>query len=130
MPKMRSSQTLLWFEIAAFGLIIAMSWVSEVFGVSARLLGGQHRPDLGEASIETIVILLVAIPLIVHTRRVVTRPFYFEGFLRVCAWCKNVESHGDWIPVSEFFQERFDTATSHGMCPACFARQVHVGGAA
>jgi hypothetical protein len=85
MPKMRSSQTLLWFEIAAFGLIIAMSWVSEVFGVSARLLGGQHRPDFGEASIETIVILLVAIPLIVHTRRVVTRPFYFEGFLRVCA---------------------------------------------
>ena len=66
----------------------------------------------------------------IYTRRVVSRPFYFEGFLKVCAWCKNVENHGDWIPVGEFFQERFETATSHGMCPACFAKQGRAGGVA
>ena len=128
--KKRSARELLWFEVAAFGLIILLSWADELLGLSARLFGGTHRPDIGEAIIETLVVLLVAVPILIHTRRVVSRPFYFEGFLRVCAWCKNVEHQGDWIPVGEFFQERFETETSHGMCPACFAKQRHSGGAA
>lgn len=128
--KKRSARELLWFEVAAFGLIIALSWADELLGLPARLFGGPHRPDIGEAVLETLVILLVAVPILIHTRRVVSRPFYFEGFLRVCAWCKNVEHQGNWIPVGEFFQERFETATSHGMCPTCFAAQSHGGGRA
>ena len=126
----RSARELLWFEVAAFGLIILLSWADELLGLSARLFGGTHRPDIGEAIIETLFVLLVAVPILIHTRRVVSRPFYFEGFLRVCAWCKNVEHQGDWIPVGEFFQERFETETSHGMCPVCFAKQRHSSGAA
>jgi hypothetical protein len=128
--KKRSARELLWFEVAAFGLIIALSWADELLGLPAKLFGGTHRPDIGEAVLETFVVLLVAVPILIHTRRVVSRPFYFEGFLRVCAWCKNVEHQGDWIPVGEFFQERFETETSHGMCPACFAKQGHSSGAA
>jgi hypothetical protein len=130
MRKKRSAHELLWFEIAAFGLIIAISWADELLGLPALLFGGQHRPDIKEAILETFVVLIVAIPIVIHTRRVVSRPFYFEGFLRVCAWCKNVEHHGDWIPVAEFFEERFETPASHGMCPACFAKQRRAGGAA
>jgi hypothetical protein len=110
--------------------LIAISWADELFGLPRLFFGGLHTPNIREAIFETIVILLVAIPLVLHTQRVVARPFYFEGFLRVCAWCRNVEHQGDWIPLAEFFQERFDTPTSHGMCPACFAKQGHVGGAA
>lgn len=128
--KRRSARELLWFEVAAFGLIIALSWADELLGLPARLFGGTFHPNIREAVLETFVVLLVAVPILIHTRRVVSRPFYFEGFLRVCAWCKNVEHQGDWIPVSEFFQERFETATSHGMCPACFVKQSRAGGAA
>jgi len=130
MQKKRSARELLWFEVAAFGLIIGLSWANEVLGLAARLLGVPHHPNIGEAILETFLVLLVAIPILIHTRRVVSRPFYFEGFLRVCAWCKNVEHQGDWIPVGEFFQERFETKTSHGMCPACFSKQHHSSGAA
>jgi hypothetical protein len=128
--KKRSAHGLLWFEVAGFGLIIAFSWADELFGLPSRLFGGSFRSNISEAILETVVVLLVAVPILIHTRRVVSRPFYFEGFLRVCAWCKNVEHQGDWIPVGEFFQERFETATSHGMCPACFAKQGHSSGAA
>ena len=86
-----------------------------------------NRDNIREAVLETLVVLLVAVPILIHTRRVVSRPFYFEGFLRVCAWCKNVENHGDWIPVGEFFEKRFETPASHGMCPACFAAQRRAG---
>jgi hypothetical protein len=128
--KKRSARELLWFEVAAFGLIIALSWADELLGLPARLLGGPFRSNIREAVLETLVVLLVAVPILIHTQRVVSRPFYFEGFLRVCAWCKNVEHQGDWISVGEFFQERFETKTSHGMCPACFAKQRHSSGAA
>jgi hypothetical protein len=107
-----------------------LSWADELLGLPALLFGGPHRPNIAEAILETLLVLIVAIPIVIHTRRVVSRPFYFEGFLRVCAWCKNVEHHGDWIPVAEFFEERFETPTSHGMCPVCFAKQSRVGGAA
>jgi hypothetical protein len=130
MQKTRSAHGLLWSEITGFGLIIMLSWADELLGLPARLFGGSHRPDIGEAILETLVILIVAIPIVIHTRRVISRPFYFEGFVRVCAWCKNVEHQGDWIPVGEFFQERFETETSHGMCPACFAKQSHSSGVA
>lgn len=121
---------MLWWEVGAFAVLIALSWADELFGLPALLLGGTFQPNLREALLETIVILLVAVPLVLHTRRVVTRPFYFEGFLRVCAWCRAVEHEGDWIRVAEFFQERFDVSTSHGMCPACFMAQAKAGGVA
>jgi hypothetical protein len=124
------ARTVLWFEIAAFSLLVALSWADELFGVPALLFGGSHQPNIREASLETIVILVVAIPIVIRTRRVVERLFYLENFLRVCAWCQKVEQRGHWVPIAEFFQERFDARTSHGMCPDCFASQSQIGGVA
>jgi hypothetical protein len=124
------ARTVLWYEIAAFILLVAVSWIDELFGIPARLFGGPHHPNIREAILETIVILMVAIPIVIRTRRVVARLFYLEGFLRVCAWCQKVEHGGDWVPIAEFFQQRFDARTSHGMCPDCFAAQGEAGGAA
>lgn len=124
------ARTVLWYEIAAFGLLVALSWTDELFGVPALLFGGPHHPNLREASLETIITLLVAIPIVSRTKRVVARLFHLEGFLRVCAWCKKVEQGGDWVPIAEFFQQRFDAKTSHGMCPDCFAAQGEIGGVA
>ena len=117
------ARTVMWYEIAAFSLLIALSWADELIGVPARLFGGSHQPNIPEAALETIVILLVAIPIVIRTRRVVARLFYLEGFLKVCAWCQKVEQEGHWVPISEFFQLRFDARTSHGMCPECFSAQ-------
>jgi hypothetical protein len=121
------ARTVLWFEIAAFGVLIAMSWADELFGIPALLFGGSHQPDFREAGLETFVILGVAIPIVLRTRRVVARLFHLEHFLRVCAWCQKVEHGGDWVPIAEFFQQRFDAKTSHGICPNCVASQGEVG---
>ena len=130
MEKNTFARSILWYEIAAFTLLVAVSWADEIFGLPGLLFGGSHHPNYREASLETIVILMVAIPIVIRTRRVVARLFYLEGFLRVCAWCKKVEHGGDWVPIAEFFQQRFDARTSHGMCPDCFASQSRVGGVA
>ena len=124
------ARTVFWYEIAAFSLLVALSWADELLGIPGRLFGGPHHPNIREAVLETVVILAVAIPIVLRTRRVVARLFYLEGFLKVCAWCQKVESEGDWVPIGEFFQQRFDARTSHGMCPACFVAHVQVSGVA
>jgi hypothetical protein len=35
------------------------------------LFGGPHHPNVHEASLETIVILIVAIPIVIRTKRIV-----------------------------------------------------------
>src|SRR6266849_4152516 len=75
------------------------------------------------------IIVLVAIPVVVLTRRLVTRLHYLEEFLRLCAWCRKLHMDNEWIPVEEFLQRRFDTRTSHGICPACRAEQRKAAGA-
>jgi hypothetical protein len=122
-----SARTVLWYEIVAFGLLIALSWADELLGLPVRLFGGPHHPNIGEAALETFAILAVAIPVTMRTRRIVARLFYLERFLQVCAWCQKVEHEGRWVPIAEFFKERFDSRTSHGMCPECLAEHGRVG---
>ena len=57
------------------------------------------------------------------TPTLVGRLHYLEGFLRLCAWCRKLHADNEWIPLEEFMQRRFDTRTSHGICPACKAEQ-------
>ncbi len=69
-----------------------------------------------------LIILWVAITVILSTRKLLDRLHYLEGFLRVCAWCRKVDHDGHWLTLEGYFNQRFNTKTSHGMCPECFAR--------
>jgi hypothetical protein len=122
------ARAVLWYEIGAFGLLIALSWADELLGLPARLFGGPHSPNIPEAVLESLAILAVAIPVTVRTRRVVKRLFYLEQFLQVCASCQKVQQGRHWIPIAEFFKQRFDATTSHGMCPECFAERSRLDG--
>ncbi len=87
------------------------------------IFGTDHLGGWHESLSETAIILLVAVPVIVLTRRLVTRLHYLEEFLKLCAWCRKLHLDNAWVPVEEFLQRKFDTRTSHGICPACKAEQ-------
>jgi hypothetical protein len=110
---------ILFYEGAGFLVIIALSWFSE-FSDLPRLAGvNQYVPNWRESALETFIVLLVAIPVLTLTKRLATRLYYLEGFLRVCAWCKKLENNGKWIPLEEFFESKFQTAASHSICGVC-----------
>jgi hypothetical protein len=109
---------ILSYQAIGFLTIIALSWINELSDLP-RFIGVQYVSNWRESLLETLVVLLVAVPMMVLTRRLVSRLYYLEGFLRVCAWCKKLEHNGEWIPVEEFFEHKFQTETSHGMCIAC-----------
>ena len=122
MRKSRPGSQVMRLELLGFALIIALSWANELAGLTRLLLGGEQQNDWRESVIETIVVIMVAVPVVVLTRRIVSRLHYLERFLRICAWCKKLNRDDEWIPVEEFFERGFETTTSHGMCADCLAR--------
>jgi hypothetical protein len=123
MPANRQASQILAVEIIGLLVIIALSWANELLGLPSLIFGSGHRVNWPESVLETVIIALVAIPVLVLTRRLVLRLHYLEEFMRVCAWCRKLSVGNEWIPVEEFFERTFDTRTSHGMCPACLAEQ-------
>lgn len=112
---------ILSYEAVGFSAIIVLSWINELTDLPHFLGGVQYTPNWRESALETLIVLLVAIPAMILTGRLVSRLYHLEGFLRVCAWCKKLEHNGEWIPLEKFFESKFQTQTSHGMCSACFA---------
>jgi hypothetical protein len=119
MKALTHTSKILWYEVVGFVALIALSWVHELTDITHSITGVQYIPDWGESIVETVIVAMVAIPVMIFTRRLVSRLYRLEGFLRVCAWCKKLEHDGKWIPLEEFFERKFQTETSHGMCPAC-----------
>ena len=58
-----------------------------------------------------------------RARRLLRRLHHLEEFVLVCSWCRKVGHGGEWLTMEEYFGSKFDTHTTHGVCPAC-ARQA------
>src|ERR1043166_3490021 len=121
MPARRQASQILAVEIIGFLPSSGLSWADELYGLPSLIFGGGHRVNWPESLLETAIIALVAVPVLLLTRRLVLRLHYLEEFLRVCSWCRKLNAGNEWIPVEDFFEQRFDTQTSHGRCPACLA---------
>lgn len=42
-----------------------------------------------------------------------------RGLIRVCAWCRKVDSDGVWQQLEAYVKEHSHAQFTHGMCPAC-----------
>lgn len=119
MPRTRPALNVIHLEVAAFLAIIAVSWSDELFHLSRSVFGGGASSNWQEAAFETLVTVAVAIPTILLTRRFLDRLHRLEAFLRICAWCHRIGEKDRWVSLEAFFEGRFDTRTTHGICPDC-----------
>lgn len=120
--RKHSSQVIL-YEALGFLAIIILSWMDELIGLPYLLFGGApHHPNLGESAMETVVVLITATPILLLSRRLASRLFYLEKFLKICAWCKRVDVGDRWVPMDMYLAAGFGQKTTHGMCPDCYAR--------
>ena len=111
---------ILWYQSIGFSIIIALSWLDQLFGFADHQGGPAFNWRQGV--FENLIILAVAVPMMLLTRTLLSRLYYLEGFLRVCAWCKKIEDNDDWIPIETYFKEHFKTESSHGICPDCLEK--------
>ena len=74
-------------------------------------------------TLEMLLVLAVWFLVGASTRRLLNRVRQLEDFMKVCAWCRRIDYHGEWMRLEEFMQQGFDTPTTHGICPECFQTQ-------
>lgn len=48
-----------------------------------------------------------------------------RGFLPICAYCKKIrDDEGYWSQVEKYVSDHSEAKFSHGICPACFAKEM------
>ena len=99
-------------------------WAAELLRIPHHLFG--EAPDFMWTRIALRTLALLSIWLIVHlsTSRLLKRLHELEAYLRICSWCRKVGDKGEWLTMEDYFDTRFQTGTSHGICPACVERQL------
>ena len=106
-----------------FGFLLSLMWIAELLHLPHYLFGDSTESMWPRLLLRTVVLL--GIWLIVHrsTSRLLKRLHELETFLRICSWCRKVDDQGEWRTVEDYFDARFETGTSHGICPACACTQ-------
>lgn len=119
----RLSKVILYQNIG-FLVVIAVVFLDELVRLSSLIFWGQpfvwefRRTTLGMLLVLTIWFLVSR-----STRRILDRIRYLEQFMRICAWCHQIDYKGNWISFEDFLRQGFDTPTTHGICPKCLAEQ-------
>jgi hypothetical protein len=123
MKRIKGRNSILWIEAFGFSLIIALSWLTEVFKIPHYLFGEPFVPNWHRAILRTIVVLLIWAWVYFLTHRLLKRLHHLEEFLRICSWCRKVCHNDEWLKLEDYFNSRFATRTSHGMCPECLKKK-------
>jgi len=121
-PSQTSGRSILKREAIAFSSIIALTWLAEMVYLPHRLYGEPAEFLWGRVLVRTAVILAVWMWVHFATRRLLRRLHELEEFLLVCSWCRKVGHEGRWLTMEEYFGSKFDTETSHGICPECASK--------
>lgn len=124
MKKGKGRNTILWIEAFGFTFLILMTWLAEALKIPHYLFGETFVPNWKRAILRTIVMLLIWTWVHFVTRRLLKRLHYLEEFLRICSWCRKVGYNDQWLGLEQFFNSRFATRTSHGMCPECLKKKM------
>ena len=115
----RPSKVLLYQSIG-FLAIIGLCMLDELIGLSSLILGNQpYISDFKQSILKALLVFGVWLLVAGSTRRVLNQLRYLEEFMKVCAWCRRIEYKGRWMPLEEFFEQGYDTPTSHGICREC-----------
>jgi hypothetical protein len=120
----KRANSILWVEAFGFSLIIVLSWLTEAVRIPHLIFDEPFTPNWHRAMLRTIVVLLIWAWVHLATRRLLRRLHYLEEFLRICGWCRKVCDHDEWLTMEEYFNSKFATRTSHGMCPECLQNKV------
>jgi len=122
--KKDKENSILWVEATGFSLLIMLCWLTELVRIPHALFGEAFTPDWRRAMLRSVVVLLIWIWVHAATKRLLKRLHYLEEFLRICGWCRKVCHEGEWLSLEDYFNSKFATQTTHGMCPECLKKSV------
>ena len=121
-PTKKSADLILLKLGGGFATFLVLVWLVEFLRVPHRFFDEPDEINWIRLGMRTVIIVGVWAWVHFTTKRVLRRLHYLEEFLRVCSWCQKVGHGGEWLTMEDYFGSRFNTRTSHGICPECAAR--------
>jgi hypothetical protein len=121
-PTKQSVNSVLKQEAIAFSVILLLIWITEFAKIPHRFFGEPDQILWFRVLFRTAVVTIIWMWVHFTTKRLLRRLHYLEEFLLVCSWCQKVGHEGKWLTMEEYFGSKFNTQTSHGICPECAAR--------
>lgn len=110
-------------QTAGFFALIVSTWLVEILGIPHLFFGETAQFLWTRVLARTAGIAIIWLFVHLTTRRLLRRLHELEKFLRICSWCRRVGHQGRWLTLEEYFDSRFATGTSHGICPDCVAQE-------
>lgn len=119
-------------EALGFASMLSLSWIDEILDLPHLLFAADPTPvNWRECIIESVLVLLIGVPIVWFTHRLLFRIQYLEGLLPICASCKKIRKPDadpyapeSWEPIESYFSNTMPVEFSHGMCPDC-TKQLH-----
>lgn len=123
-PTHLSARNILRGQAIGFSALVAVMWVVEIFRLPHLLFGESAEFILARPIIRTLTVLAVWALVHFTTKRLLRRLHELEEFLLICAWCRKVGDRDRWLSLEDYFDSKFATGTSHGICPECATKQL------
>ena len=121
--KMPLSKVLV-YQSVGFLVIMALTWLNELIALPSLIFGDHPLiMDYRESALKMLIIFAVWFLVYGSTQRLLARVRHLEKFIHLCAWCHHINFEGRWISMEEFMKRELDAPTTHGICPACLAKQ-------
>lgn len=123
-PTHVSGRSILRRQAVGFSILVAIMWIVEIFHLPHHLFGESPEFQWMRATVRTLTVALVWAIVHFSTRRLLQRLHELEEFLLICAWCRKVGDRDRWLSLEDYFDSKFATSTSHGICPECAKKQL------
>lgn len=123
-PSHLSGRTILRGQAIGFSVLIAIMWIVEALRLPHHFYGDPAEFIWTRALLRSAVVLIVWGVVHVTTSRLLRRLHELEEFLLICSWCRRVGHDGEWLQLEDYFNSKFATETSHGICPDCVEKQL------
>lgn len=120
----KDRNSILWVEAVGFSLLIALVWLAEFIKLPHLLFDEPPVVSWRRALLRSVVVIAIWAWVFFITQRLLKRLHYLEEFLRICSWCRKVCHDDDWLSLEAYFNSKFATRTSHGMCPECMKKKI------
>ncbi len=124
MERKEVARGIFLMESIGFGFLIFLQWFIEIVDIPSMLFNVEDTPfNWRESTVESLVVVALAILTISATSKILKQLKYIEGFLPVCSHCKKIRiEDGRWLPIEQYIAMHSDAVFTHSYCPECMVK--------
>jgi hypothetical protein len=112
-------------QLTILFLFLSMTISNEVLDLPHYIFGDlptSFQQRTGEVVIELVIITIIMIAEIFLIKKFYQRIRVLEGFLPICANCKQIRHEDRWEQIEKYISDHSLAQFSHSICPDCMKK--------